>query len=611
MARHTKELKEWISLPLRPWCVCLFIALGISLIAAISVLLVLSLRRNGFVTVGAALSAHSAIWRLSLLWTSLPSFVFTCLGLYWGAIAGAASDRQPFVGLNRPHGALARETVLLDYRTSIALTRWCWAFRNGHWQVASGQLAAVVFTVLSSLAAGLFVATAAVFQQEVPVLFNSTFDQSTLNAATLDVRVFLDAATATLIYGASDRPWTDHEHAFRPFYAAFEVAGKPPPTNATSLTAPTVAHSAYLNCAVLDPGDDYNITIAAQTSSPIAGAALVMTGTDRGCPIRQEFTAGTGQQVYFVTSAQTACGIAAEYSRLVFTYGHFSHGGGSPFLSNASVVSCAVGYRKTAGDLRVRIPRSPQDPSGAKREILGFAPSQPPQDSRNDALGFWSLFEPHLFESDVFSADTAWATTDFGTVVLYRALQRQGQGGGGGAQPSPDNSTVVGGEVLAASIADVFTSVYLTAMATVGLVPLQGGGGGGREERATATLETQLTRLFVVPWVAGTVVGVLGLILLVAGFVLRHAQTHKTLLHEEPAGLLAYAGLLEGSELIEVARRVRDADGFDGKVGETVLRNGKEASKKGTKGDVVGDYWKMTGRVRPRIVVAAQADENA
>ena len=601
-----QEAKQWIAIPLRSWSVWLFIVMCISLMIAIIVLLVLSLRRNGFVSVGSTLFAYGTTWRLSVLWTSFPSFVFTCLGLYWGAIASAASDRQPFVGLNRPDGGPAKETVLLDYRAANPATRSCVAFGNGHGQVGSALFVGLVFSVLSPLAASLFVATPAFFQQEVPIVVNSTFDQAAMNTS-MDIRVLLDAVTATLIYGASDRPWTDHEHAFRPFYTAFEVAGEPPPANSTSLTARTVAHSAYLNCAVLEPGSDYEMTVRSQGSNPLV-AKLAMAGTDRGCQIRQEFTVAELQEMYFVTSGDISCSAAALYSRLIFTYGHFSAISPS-FLANTSVVSCAVAYRSTNGDLRVTVPssgsgRNPEGTSargGGKPEILGFSPTEEPRDSRDDAFGFWRLFERKLFQSEAFTADTTWSTTDFGTAILYRALQRQG----GGAR-STDNSTVLGGNVLAESVSDVFTSIYLTGMATVGLVPQD----GGRHEDATATLETQLTRLFVVPWVAGTVVAVLGLILAVAGSVLQHAQKHKTLLYEEPAGLLAYAGLLEGSELIQVARRVRNSERFDGKVVATVLRDCKKRPK-GAEGDVVRDCWKMTQGIKPRIIVAKTANGNA
>lgn len=185
-----------------------------------------------------------------------------------------------------------------------------------------------------------------------------------------------------------------------------------------------------------------------------------------------------------------------------------------------------------------------------------------------------------IFQSQAFSASTIWATTDFGTLTLYRALQRQGEGAG-----STDNGTVLHGDVLAASISDVFTSVYSTGTATTGFV-LQG---SDQQQLGTGTLETELTRLYVVPWVAGTLVGVLLLLSALAGLVFRHVRTHRTLLYEEPAGILAQAGLLEDSGLITVAKDVRNSEGFDGKVVATVMKNHRDRSGH----DVVNQNWKM------------------
>jgi hypothetical protein len=171
-AHETTELsaggaKQWIHVPLQTWSLYLFIITSIALITTILALLIVSLRQTGFATIGSALSAYGATWRLSPFWTALPSLVFTRLGLHWGALASAASDRQRFVDLHRPDGGAAKETVLLDYRATMAPIRWWAAFRNGHWLAGSSLLAALVFSVLSPLAASLFVATAAPFRRKV------------------------------------------------------------------------------------------------------------------------------------------------------------------------------------------------------------------------------------------------------------------------------------------------------------------------------------------------------------------------------------------------------------------------------------------------------------
>ncbi|KAK0725627.1 hypothetical protein B0H67DRAFT_642014 [Lasiosphaeris hirsuta] len=570
------------------------------LIVTIVVLFGLSGRRNGFISVGYALSAYGDTWRLSLLWTALPSLVFTCLGLHWSAIESAASDRQPFVGLSQPNGRPARETILLDYKAIIPVKRSYVAFRNGHWLLGTAQLAALSFSILSPLASGLFLASLASFQLQVPIAYTGTFDQARMNSS-MDMRTVLDSVTAKLIYNAASIPWTDSERAFGPFRALNDGEGGVTSTNVTSLTAPTVAHSAYLNCAVLRPGSQFDLTRPSSSTQSTA-ARVTMSGLDRGCPVRHEFTVAEEQDVYFVTSAEISCGVKASYSRLVFTYGHFSSS--SPvLLANVSVVSCAVGYRSTMGDLAATVPppgvggSSQGTASGSSPpvEFLTFTPTEDPRDSRDDAFGFWRLFELKLFQSQAFTADTTWATTDFGTVTLYRALQRQG-----GGATSTDNGTVLQGDVLAESISDVFTSVYSTSMATTGFV-LQA---SDQQHRGMATLETELTRLYVVPWVAGTLVVALVFLSALAGLVLRHVRTHGTLLYEEPAGLLAQAGLLEDSEIIKAARAVRDAEGFNGQVVATVFRN--HANNGGLGHDVVDQNWEMylTQAMRSRISIA-------
>lgn len=146
------------------------------------------------------------------------------------------------------------------------------------------------------------------------------------------------------------------------------------------------------------------------------------------------------------------------------------------------------------------------------------------------------------------------------------------------------------GNILAESISNVFTSVYSIGMATAGLVPQE----SSQQQRGIATLETELTRLYVVPGVAGALVAALIVLCAVAGLVLRYAKGHKTLLYEEPAGLLAQAALLVDSDLSRVAKEVRDLEGFDGKVVAAVRKNHQDfPNGEGPGHGIVDRYWKM------------------
>jgi hypothetical protein len=113
---------------------------------------------------------------------------------------------------------------------------------------------------------------------------------------------------------------------------------------------------------------------------------VIMSGTDRGCAIAQEFTVAEIQEVYFTATAEINCGIQASYSRLVFTYGHFSRTL-STLTSNLSVISCATGYRVTAGNLTVTVPSCSSGISSAP-DILSFTPTSPQVDSRGLAFRF-------------------------------------------------------------------------------------------------------------------------------------------------------------------------------------------------------------------------------
>jgi len=119
---------------------------------------------------------------------------------------------------------------------------------------------------------------------------------------------------------------------------------------------------------------------------------------------------------------------------------------------------------------------------------------------------------------------------------------------------------VLGEDVLADAISDVFTSVYMTALAREGLVPL----GNNRAEFQSGVLEVVRMRLIVVYWVAYIIVLVLGVMLVVTTLVGKQVLRKKTLLFEEPAGLASFAGLLGGeSDLMGAAGAQRKKPTFD------------------------------------------------
>ncbi|GAB1317936.1 hypothetical protein MFIFM68171_08146 [Madurella fahalii] len=529
----------------------------LGMIGVIIGLLVRSQRANGFTTIDGYLTVLG-FNALHLLWTTLPTGAFTLLNIFWGEIVSSTSERQPFIDLAAPHGGTARQTVALSYRTQFIACRIRLAFKNHHWVVGLVELGKLLSSVLPPLSSSLFLAKPALFAQQASVLFNRTFDLAAMSAS-MDSRAIIDTATAMLLYGAGQVPWTDREYAFRPFYPVNLTSEMR--INSTSLTARTIGHSAELDCSVLDPNKDYQVSARSQTSPPNVVVDLRFTAIDQGCPWQQDMTVIQGEGAYLSTSTITTCGAAAQHGRLVFIYGSFSESSPPTFLANTSVVSCIVKYQSTEGDLTISVLQSLEGTpgTGAGWRVQQFRPTSPARDARDDWRGSWPLFERKLFSSQSFSSQTAWKTSDFGALVLYRAIQRQ-NGDGYGSASSTDTSLVVDGDVLADSISDVFSSVYTMAMATGGLVGL----GNGRTEIQTGFLGRELTRLFVVNWVAYVIFAILGAVLaltvLVYGHV--HARHGRTYLAEEPATLESFARLLSESELAkEVKSKEQVTDG--------------------------------------------------
>jgi len=110
-------------------------------------------------------------------------------------------------------------------------------------------------------------------------------------------------------------------------------------------------------------------------------------------------------------------------------------------------------------------------PSDGDGKVLRFNPAGQHRDARADWEEAWPLFERKLLSSQTFSSRKVWKTNDLGAFVLYRAIQRSAAGARAGGVDE-EAFAVLGEDVLADAISDVFTSVYMMALAREGLVPL-------------------------------------------------------------------------------------------------------------------------------------------
>ncbi|KAJ4329285.1 hypothetical protein N0V84_000180 [Fusarium piperis] len=519
----------WLSVCLRWPSLLTFSIVNIALAATVIALTIVSSQNDGFVTVPSSNTAKAGEvgdmpdtpWSLGILWTSLPSFVFSLFGAYWAWIAGSLAERQPYVELRKEGGADARVSILLDYRVVASIWRWWGAFRRSHYMVGATTLLSVFLTYLvAPFAARLFVSQIVTISESLPIVYNQTYNVDGIDSA-VDWRPVFDTVSATRLYGGNKIAWTDDERAFLPFDAGSDLV------TGTAMAANTTAYSAYLNCELVK---DYSITSS--------GSSVQVSGNDRGCSFKQTFSTSSSQETYFKTTVEFGCSAKAYYSRLVFTAAKYSSSAKNN-LRDINVISCATGYRQVAGTLRVL-------PSKDAPGIQSFVETSEPNTSRPK---LWRVFEQDIFGAVTFNPKMKWSTTDLGSLMLYAAQQ---------AQPSDP----LAADVLMEAIQTVFTAIYLNAVAIHGFKTLS------EPEKAVGSSFVPTTRLFVVTWVAGIIVAFLVVTLCTVAMVYFLLRDAPSILSEEPQGLLSMAAILEKSDLLRVASEIRQEVGFDGEIRE-------------------------------------------
>ncbi|KAH7184549.1 uncharacterized protein B0J16DRAFT_340170 [Fusarium flagelliforme] len=545
----------WLSSCLRWPSLLIFTFLNLTLLTTVISLTIVSSTNDGFVTIPSRNASSpspssnsqtlSISWDLGLLWTTLPSFVFSLFGAYWAWMTGAIAERQPYVELRKEGGSEPGSSIMLDYRVVASIWRWWGAFRRSHYMVGATTLMSVLLTyAIAPFAARLFALEVVRMTKTSPIVYNEVFNNNNINA-TLDWRPVLDTVAATLIYQGNGIAWTDDERAFRPFYPKSNLV------RGADISANTTAYSAYLDCVLVK---DYTITSD--------GDSVDISGNDRGCSFKQSFGVNSSQRTYFKTTSKIDCSSKAHYSRLVFTAATYSSSA-SNNLNDLSVISCATGYRQVAGTLTVT-------PSSSA-PIIGSFTKTGEADTGRPKL--WRVFEQGILGPVSFNPQAKWSTSDMGSLILYYAQQ---------LQPSKPLAS----EALMDAASKVFTAIYLNAVAIHGFDSLP------EPETGTGTALIPTTRLFVVPWVAYIIIVFLMVILCSVVAIYIHLQRSPSIMTEEPEGLLSMAGILCNSELFTIAWNIRHDHAFDGSVLEMGRKRPEVMERKwGATQDVESDNW--------------------
>jgi len=540
---------EWLSAALRRISLLSFIITNLGLMASIIALTIQSSRWQGFATIAVKNDASDtalingtletgpqgesdSLLSLGLVWTALPTVIFQLFSAHWAWISGALAERQPYVEL-RNGSASAQRSILLDYRATALPLRWWRAFRLRHSTIAVALLASLVLQFLAApLSARLFAPKDVMLPSTASVSFSSAFNETSLGD--LDWRPAIHTTAATLVYGGQHIPWTDGEFSFRPFTAV-----APQINNTFHIAAETMAYSAYVSCEAIR---EYVINLV---PSGQGRGEVTVAGNDRGCPFQLSTAVTASAEVYFRGKAVADCPPASNFGRLVFAVGTYS--ASSPYLlSNLSIISCATLYRTAPVMLGLTLTGATGAPV-----IRSSAESGRPDTTR---AAKWKNIEFGILGSVVFNPGLIWSTSDFGVVVLNQAQKKAPA-----HWLTPEN--------LIQAISKAFTGVYSIAVATNAFdstFPVQ--------ETVIGTALEPTTRLFVVYWAAYLVLAILALTLFTACWVIFYVRKTRSILTEEPEGLLSSAGIIEGSDLIGLVGQIRERDEIpDGRVRHIAL----------------------------------------
>ena len=528
---YTKEWKSW---KIRGGTLLSLSFVTICMIAAILALDTYARANSGFKVATSQSNAFASfIWQKGYLWTILPTLLFSIYRILIDAIVSASSDRQPFVELGREEGSSPEKSVLLDYRTYSPGQREYRAFRNKHYHLLLAFILSFVLGVaVLPLSAHLLFELNTTIRSTVTVQQDTFFDSTGGYSLSIDLLPIYDTVAATLIYGGSYPAWTDSSNAYQPFSIPPTVRDG---TQSANVTAVISAQSASLSCVDLD-AQEHNLSVRYTPSSTAEGEIFV-TAIDRGCPININFPEQARIKSYLQTFDVQTCSPDAELSRLVVIGAVFPQN--SPTQpSTFTALSCIPSYASTRGKLEVKIGID------GIPVVQSFSPTS---DSNVTKPEWWRSFELQLQTIQEYDSYGTVSETVLGRLIIALA-----------GRDYPHSFLQAHNLINATS--SVFQSTYAILAAAdfykPALTPIL----------ISATLYSSETRLLVSSPVAYTIVGVLVAILALLVWTQLYARQHRSILYEEPVGLLGHAAVSTGGDMLDIVQATRDEQEFDGRV---------------------------------------------
>ncbi|KAK5169758.1 uncharacterized protein LTR77_005736 [Saxophila tyrrhenica] len=525
------DLREWISTWLKTQTLLPLGLLTLAIIAAIVGLIVGNERNDGIAFVnleqrkGPQLVPDLRIG-IGLLWTFVPVLIFQLYGLLVDSVINAALDRQPYVELNREKssiGAPAEKSVCLEYRSHWVPAGMYKALQLNHYTLFGCMcLSLVVKVVLSPIASHLFFTSSTTVSKGTDLRQTSIFDYSGYGSGSSMTPV-LDIVAATRVYGGRPIPWTTLNESLLPFPSEQLV-------ETASLTVETRAMSAAADCVLLGP-DQFKMVNS--------GNGLEFSLTDRGCSVTSQFfTPEVYPRVrdYIRTYTYSTCPSAYNRSRIVAISAH--NGNESDhIITNIFGVSCIPIYFQYATNATLDTSDVTQsEVRHTSHHSITPLPERPL---------FAVLFERGINQAENVDPFLPIYSTNFGRVIFHYGK-------------TLSNLPYLDGDILQTAMQDLFPTTF-AIMANTFLIS------DGPPETARATYYQPRTRVRVVVPVAGTIIGILAVILGFLVWIYIYTSNRQSILYEEPIGLLGAAAVLRRSNLFNDIAQIA-AQSRDGKV---------------------------------------------
>lgn len=509
------------------------------MIVTIATLLALSNNNNGFTkasdrSLGSILSVSLDS---SFLWTGLPPIIMAFFALAYGETVTAAANRQPYVELNHDAEAArnVRLTILLEYSGYAALYNWFVAFRNKHFHLGLAMFSQLIAAlVLAPLASNVFTAKATDISQDVALFSPNRLDTTALRTANLQPA--LDIASAMLAYDASPPLWVQSNASVEPYYTQTKA-------QSSDIKLATFVSSTEPSCEIIDSA---SLNISFSNRSDAAVGSVVFDFTDRECNISGlEWPIGINRRMYSKTWSQTCASDQDPQDRVGIFAGIYSLES-EYSLKNITMISCWPKYWNSSVDVTTTF-------TGSGPAQLKAVGSLSQNSSRLISLYFRSL-HTNLQHYTLSAISDDLETDSFGNIVHSYAKKL-----------APDS------EIDSTAYQHATSGAYSTLWAAVASTQLMRPLEPLRE--ANGTLTTTTNRVHVVAPIAGVLLALLFLMTISTAMVLVHVLRTRSILSEEPQGILGRALVLLRSDVTPCLDGIRQVNPRKLKLLEFIKKN--------------------------------------